>query len=595
MEEKKKNETPATKKKIRCMCKKKCKGVCKKQKAKDDSAKAQKSGPKATEEVIFPGRSASTLGSDNLRDIHISGFNLSNHGMFLLEDAELHLAWGQKYGLLGRNGVGKSTLMKAIAARDLEIPSNLMVILCDSEVDATDNTALQQVVEADLERTYLLEKEKKAIDDGCEPEELEKIHERLTEIEAETAEARSSQILAGLGFTPEMQNKKCKDFSGGWRMRISIAQSLMLQPDILLLDEPTNHLDLEACLWLEAYLQTWDKVLMVVSHAQDFLNSVCDNIILFKDNRLKYYGGNYDTYYKTREEEERRQLKQFKAEQEEIRNIKDFVNKFGHGTRASQAKSRIKAMNKMVDDGLTERPNKEKLLSIYFPDPVGVKGSLIMFTNCSFKYTDDGPLLYHDLDFNIDMNSRIALVGPNGVGKSTLLKLISGDLQPTAGTYFRHGNCKVAKFHQHFIEQLDMKKSPIKHMEDTFGITRQEQVRAILGRFGLQGKEQTGPMGRLSGGQKSRVVFAHLALEEPTMLLLDEPTNHLDMETIDSLSIAINAFEGPVVVVSHDTRLIYNIADHIWLVDNKTIKRFDGDIMAYRKKVIEEKGLELEA
>jgi len=335
------------------------------------------------------------------------------------------------------------------------------------------------------------------------------------------------------------------------------------------------------------------KILLMVSHAQDFLDGVCTETIHFYKGKLNYYGGNYSQFCKTREELQIQFLKRYQTEQKEISNIKAFVMKFGSGSRASQAKSRIKAMQKMVEGGLADKPQADRNLTFYFEDPAPVKGSVVAFVNAGFSY-GDGKKLYENLNFGLHMESRVALVGPNGVGKSTLLKLISGDLIPTEGSMMRSPHVKVGRFHQHFVDQIDMNQTALDYIMEVYPNTPQEKMRAELGRFGLKGHQQMCPMGYLSGGQLSRVVFCYISLQCPGLLLLDEPTNHLDMETIDSLSEAINEFKGAVVVVSHDTRLIKNIAESIMIVADRTVKPFYGSIMDYRLKVIADKSLDLD-
>ena len=433
------------------MCKKKCKGPCKGAKKREDEERKRKEEEEKkangtfTEAIpVFIGRHKAES-QDNLRDIHVEGVSIASS--FLLENARLILNWGNRYGLVGKNGSGKSTLLQHIAERQFPMPDNLMIVLCESEVEPSDQTALECVLSADKERTALLRLQEVELEkDSPDEDRLNKLQERLYEIDAESAPSRSATILSGLGFTKEMQQKLVKEFSGGWRMRISLAQALMLQPDVLLLDEPTNHLDLESCLWLEDHLSRWSSILVVVSHAQDFLNGVCTKIIHMYKSRLSYYSGNYDQFVKTREELMMQQMKKYLNEQHDVAHIKEFVARFGHGSRASQAKSRIKAMAKMKEQGMAEKPTLDKNLKFRFEDPAKVKGAIVQFLEASFWY-EPGKVLYKDLDFGISTESRVALVGPNGVGKSTLLKLIAGDLQPTKGAVTKSPHVRVGRFH----------------------------------------------------------------------------------------------------------------------------------------------------
>merc|ERR1712226_1236103 len=409
--------------------------------------------------------------------------------------------------------------------------------------------------------------------------------ERLDEIGADTAEVKASLLLKGLGFDTAMQNKKCKDYSGGWRMRIALARALSIKPHLLLLDEPTNHLDLEACVWLEEELKTYKQILVIISHSQDFMNGVCTNIIHLDQKTLKYYGGNYDTFIKTKEELEENQEKRYQWEQDQIAHMKNYIARFGHGSAklARQAQSKEKTLAKMVAEGLTDKVATEKSLSFYFYSCGTIPPPVIMVQNVSFRYNDSTPHIYKNLEFGLDLDSRLALVGPNGSGKSTLLKLIAGELHPTEGMIRRHNHLKFGRYHQHLHELLEMDLSPLDYMLKMFPeFKERDEMRKVIGRYGISGKAQTAPIKQLSDGQRCRVVFAWLAWQQPHMLLLDEPTNHLDIETIDALAEAINNFEGGIVLVSHDFRLINQVADQIWICENQKVTKWEKDILAYK-------------
>ncbi|GBL81662.1 ATP-binding cassette sub-family F member 2 [Araneus ventricosus] len=421
------------------------------------------------------------------------------------------------------------------------------------------------------------------------------IYERLDEIGADKAQAKAAYILHGLGFSKQMQQKQCKDFSGGWRMRIALARALYVRPHLLLLDEPTNHLDLEACVWLEDELKTYKRILVIISHSQDFLNGVCTNIIHIEKKRLNYYGGNYDTFIRTRLELLENQMKRYNWEQSQIAHMKDYIARFGHGSAklARQAQSKEKTMAKMVAAGLTEKVISEKVVQFYFPDCGTIPPPVIMVQNVSFRYTDDGPWIYKNLEFGIDLDSRIALVGPNGAGKSTLLKLLCGELVPSDGLIRTHSHLRFARYHQHLTDLLNLDISALEYMMSSFPqIKEKEEMRKIIGRFGLTGRQQVCPIRQLSDGQRCRVVFAWLAWQSPHLLLLDEPTNHLDMETIDALAEAINDFSGGMVLVSHDFRLISQVAQEIWVCENQTITKWTGTIQSYkdhlRKRILKD-------
>ncbi|KAH9570647.1 hypothetical protein CY35_02G051900 [Sphagnum magellanicum] len=527
------------------------------------------------------------------RDIHIESLSVTFHGHELVVDSTLELNYGRRYGLLGLNGCGKSTLLTAIGCREVPIPEHMDIYHLTREIDATEMTALEAVMNVDEERLKL-EKEAELLaaqdDGGGEP--LERIYERLESMDSATAEMRAAQILHGLGFTKKMQAKKTRDFSGGWRMRIALARALFMNPTILLLDEPTNHLDLEACVWLEEMLKKFERILVIVSHSQDFLNGVCTNIIHMQNKQLKFYTGNYDQYCQTRAELEENQMKQYRWEQEQISGMKEYIARFGHGSAklARQAQSKEKTLAKMERGGLTEKVVRDKVLTFRFTDVGKLPPPVLQFVELKFGYTPDN-LIYEKVDFGVDLDSRIALVGPNGAGKSTLLKLMTGDLVPLDGMVRRHNHLRIAQYHQHLTETLTMDVSALAYMMSQYPGLEEEKMRSAIGRFGLTGKAQVMPMGNLSDGQKSRVIFAWLAWRLPHLLLLDEPTNHLDIETIDALADALNEWDGGLVLVSHDFRLINQVAKEIWVCENKSITRWGGDIMDFKQHLKKKAGL----
>ncbi|BAT92001.1 hypothetical protein LR48_Vigan05g176300 [Vigna angularis] len=527
------------------------------------------------------------------RDIRIESLSVTFHGHDLIVDSELELNYGRRYGLLGLNGCGKSTLLTAIGCRELPIPDHMDIYHLTREIEASDMSALEAVISCDEERLKL-EKEAEALaaqDDGG-GETLERVYERLEALDASTAEKRAAEILFGLGFNKQMQAKKTRDFSGGWRMRIALARALFMNPTILLLDEPTNHLDLEACVWLEENLKRFDRILVVVSHSQDFLNGVCTNIIHMQNKKLKLYTGNYDQYVQTRAELEENQMKQYKWEQEQISSMKEYIARFGHGSAklARQAQSKEKTLAKMERGGLTEKVVRDKILVFRFVDVGKLPPPVLQFVEVTFGYTTDN-LIYKNLDFGVDLDSRIALVGPNGAGKSTLLKLMTGDLVPVDGMVRRHNHLRIAQFHQHLAEKLDLELSALQFMIKEYPGNEEERMRAAIGKFGLSGKAQVMPMKNLSDGQRSRVIFAWLAYRQPHLLLLDEPTNHLDIETIDSLAEALNEWDGGMVLVSHDFRLINQVAHEIWVCADQAVTRWEGDIMDFKEHLRSKAGL----
>ncbi|XP_066160287.1 ABC transporter F family member 1 isoform X2 [Oryza sativa Japonica Group] len=487
-----------------------------------------------------------------------------------------------------------SSTTAAIGCRELPIPPHMDIYHLTHEIEASDMSALQAVISCDEQRLQL-EKEAEILaaqDDGG-GEALDRVYERLEAIDASTAEKRAAEILFGLGFNKHMQAKKTCDFSGGWRMRIALARALFMNPTILLLDEPTNHLDLEACVWLEETLKKFDRILVVISHSQDFLNGVCTNIIHMQNRKLKLYTGNYDQYVQTRAELEENQMKQYRWEQDQIASMKEYIARFGHGSAklARQAQSKEKTLAKMERGGLTEKVVRDKVLTFRFTDVGTLPPPVLQFVEVTFGYTPDN-LIYKNLDFGVDLDSRVALVGPNGAGKSTLLKLMTGDLIPLDGMVRRHNHLRIAQFHQHLAEKLDLDMSALQYMMKEYPGNEEERMRAAIGKFGLSGKAQVMPMRNLSDGQRSRVIFAWLAWREPHMLLLDEPTNHLDIETIDSLAEALNEWDGGLVLVSHDFRLINQVAQEIWVCEKQAVTRWEGDIMEFKEHLRSKAGVD---
>jgi len=417
-------------------------------------------------------------------------------------------------------------------------------------------------------------------------------------MEPSTFETRASTILVGLGFTPADKlseggssvHKKTKDMSGGWRMRVALARALFMAPSILLLDEPTNHLDLEACVWLEEYLSEYKKILVVISHSQDFLNGVCTHMMVMQENKLKYWSGNFDQYTKTRTEQETNQIKAYEKQQQEIADIKQFIASCGtYANLVRQAKSRQKILDKMEADGLIQMPYEEPTFRFKFKDAGTLAPPLISGSEISFSYTGQKrDYLFNNVSFGIWPNSRIVLVGPNGAGKSTLLKLICGENSPTEGTLTRRAGMSIGRFHQHSAEVLDLEKSPVEYIsgkyQEKYPANRLEEWRSVVGNYGIPKEFHLEPIKILSDGMKTRLVLCEISLQNPHLLLFDEPTNAADMEMIDSMAEAIKAFQGGVVVISHDFRLLQHVADEIWVID-KGLKRWDGDIVSYKNSL----------
>lgn len=369
-------------------------------------------------------------------------------------------------------------------------------------------------------------------------------------------------------------------------MRVALARALFLKPEFLLLDEPTNHLDMDAVMWLEDYLSKWDKILFFVCHSQDFMNTVCTDIVRLDPTykKLHYYSGNYDTYVQSRRDQDMVQMRCYDAEQRDIAEIKDFIARFGHGTvkMVRQAQSREKLLQKKLEAGLAQKPEEIQMYDWSFPDAGSLPVPVLAIENVSFAYPRSLPL-YKDVDFGIDLQTRVALVGPNGAGKTTLFKLICDELIPTKGQVKRNSHLKISRFTQHFEDKLDLEMTPLDFFKQKLMPAEPvDKIRSLLARYGCSGPQQQQIMYELSAGQKARIVFAIIAWEKPHLLLLDEPTNPLDMESIDSLALCLNKFKGGVVMISHDMRLISQCAQEIYICDNKQITKYRGDIMDFK-------------
>lgn len=527
------------------------------------------------------------------RDIKIEQYSLSLYSKILINESTIELNYGQRYGLIGENGSGKSTFLKSLAYGDITLPRRIDVHILCSECSATEDTAIHTVIESAEKK--LLELESRMTELATEDPNstlINDIAEQISALDADTFEARACHILSGLGFSEKRMKSKLKDLSGGWRMRVALAKALFASPELLILDEPTNHLDLGACVWLEDHLSSFKKILLMVSHSQDFLNNVCTNIIeLTPKMTLEYYSGNYDAYISIKSNLEANQTKAYEKQQEEIAHTKKFIASCGtYSNLVRQGKSRQKLLDKMEAEGLVEKVVKRKKFSFHIDSCGQLPPPAVSISSVSFSYPGDKSLIYDNIDFGINTESRIALVGPNGAGKSTLLKLITGELMPTKGLVSRHLHLKIGKYTQHSADQLDLSKSAVDFLRSKFSDHPQDisYWRQQVGRFGLTSGSQLCPMSKLSDGQRARVVFCLISLERPNLLLLDEPTNPLDITTIDSLADAIKAFDGGLVLVSHDFRLIDQVAELIYVCENGTITLWNGDIKKYKEKLRKE-------
>jgi len=570
---------------------------------KPDKSKNEKKSA-LTEDDINPMRAVTGVLSSRptARDLKIDNFSMSLAGAELVKDCTIELTIGNRYGLLGQNGCGKTNFLQCLALREVPIPEHMDLYHLSTEVDPSNRSGLESVIDWIKEELARLEKMEEEIlsTSGPEDERLESIYARLEEIDPTTFESRAAELLHGLGFSHTMMHRHTKDMSGGWRMRVALARALFVAPTLLLLDEPTNHLDLEACVWLEEYLSHYKNCLLLISHSQDFLNGVCTHIIWLTQQKLHYYTGNYDTYCKTVRDNEVVQMKKYEKEQEDIKHLKQFISSCGtYSNLVKQAKSKQKILDKMEAEGLTKPVTRESTFTFRFPDTDKLPPPVLPFIDVSFAYSGlEKDMLYKNIEFGVDCDSRIALVGPNGAGKSTLLKLMVGDLTPTSGTVSRHTHLLIGRFYQHSVDQLDNSLNVLEFMMKTYPNDVKfkrdlDEWRAYMGRFGISGRLQLQKIGCLSEGQKSRIVFAMICMSRPNLLLLDEPTNHLDIEAIDSLAEAINHYNGGLVLVSHDFRLIDQVAKEIWVCEKQTVHVWKQDIRAYKKKLAKGMGISI--
>ncbi|CAF9909935.1 hypothetical protein IMSHALPRED_008510 [Imshaugia aleurites] len=555
------------------------------------------------------------LGGDQSKskDIKVDGVDVSIGGKRILTDTTLTMAFGRRYGLVGQNGIGKSTLLRALSRRELAIPTHISILHVEQEITGDDTPALQAVLDADVWRKHLLGEQEKIskqlseleaersfmADTSTDAEKLDRhregldttlsdIHAKLSEMESDKAESRAASILAGLGFSEERQHYATKTFSGGWRMRLALARALFCEPDLLLLDEPSNMLDVPSITFLSSYLQSYPSTLLVVSHDRAFLNEVATDIIHQHSERLDYYkGADFDSFYATKEERRKTAKREYENQMAQRAHLQAFIDKFRYNAaKSSEAQSRIKKLEKMP---MLEAPESEYTVHFRFPEVEKLSPPIIQMTGVSFGYSPDKPLL-KNIDLDVQLDSRIGIVGPNGAGKTTVLKLLIGQLQPSVGLISQNPRLRVGFFAQHHVDALDMNASAVGFMAKNYPGRQDEEYRRHLGAFGITGTTGLQKMALLSGGQKSRVAFACLSLTNPHILVLDEPSNHLDIEAMDALSSALRAFQGGVLMVSHDVTMLQNVCSSLWVCDNGSVEPFSGDVKAYKKRIMAQAG-----
>ena len=513
--------------------------------------------------------------------LNVNGITVRLGGRTILDRATATLPAYVRIGLIGRNGAGKSTLMKVMIGQldpddgSLDMPKGTRIGYIAQEAPAGDSTPFDTVLAADTERADLLTESEV---EGLDADRMAEVHERLIAIDAYTAPARASRILVGLGFDEEMQTQPLDSFSGGWKMRVALAALLFSQPDLLLLDEPSNHLDLEATLWLENFLKSYPAMMVVISHERDLLNNVVDHILHLEGGTVTLYAGGYDSFERQRAERAA-QLAAAKAAQDVQRaKLQDYVARnSARASTAKQAQSRAKALARMQPvQAMLDDPT----LSFAFPSPEELRPPLITLDLASVGYTAGKPILER-LNLRIDPDDRIALLGRNGNGKTTLARLLAAQLTPMDGAMNASGKMRVGYFTQYQVEELDGDDTPLEHMTRQMKGMTPGAVRAQLGRFGFSGPKATTQVGKLSGGEKARLALALITRDAPHLLILDEPTNHLDVDAREALVQALNEYEGTVVLVSHDRHMLELTADRLVLVDGGTATEFSGTIEDY--------------
>ena len=509
-------------------------------------------------------------------------------GRTLIDKSSLSIPDGHHVGLVGQNGTGKSTLFKLIN-NEIELDSGDILIsptsvlgIVRQDLQDDDTSLLDVVLNADTERKMLLEEAEIATDAN----RISEIYTRLSDIHAYEAPSKASIILSGLGFSIEDQGRSINNFSGGWKMRVALAAALFCEPDLLLLDEPTNHLDFEAIIWLEDYLIKYPKTYIIISHDRDTLNKTVDHIIHLDQLKLTLYKGNYDQFEEAHAQKRMGHQALFEKQQAHKKKMMDFVNRFGaKASKAKQSQSRLKALERMdmVDALITERSTSFK-----FPEPEDIPSPIITIDKADVGYEVDKPVL-ENINIGISSDSRIALLGANGNGKSTLIKLISGKLNESNGNITKNKKLRVGYFAQHQTDELDLSFTPFETLRSVISEQADHQIRAILGKFGFNKDKADTKVRELSGGEKSRLLFCIMSYNAPHIMLLDEPTNHLDIDARAALIDALNNYNGCIIIVSHDPHLVESVADELLLIKDGSVTSYSDDLEAYKKLIIDQR------
>lgn len=510
------------------------------------------------------------------------GLTLQRGDLRLLENASVSLYSGWKVGLTGANGAGKSSLFKLLLgeltpdAGDLQMSGYDRIAYMAQEVPSLQLAALDYVLEGhqELKQVELDLVDAEAAGDN---QRLAELYGHYDLLQGYSKKAEAEQLLAGLGFPQAVFNNPVDSFSGGWRIRLNLARTLFMPSDLMLLDEPTNHLDLDATLWLESWLRSYQGTLVLISHDRDFLDNVVDHLLHIEHKQLNLYKGGYSAFERQRSERLAQQQSMFEKQQREVSHMEDFIRRFkAKASKAKQAQSRIKALERMekIAPAHVDSP-----FHFVFPEASQFSDPLLAIQKAELGYS--GKPVLSEVNFTLHPGQRIGLLGPNGAGKSTLIKTLVGDLEPLTGQRTQGEHLYIGYFAQHQLEALDVNATPLLHLQRESSEAREQDLRNFLGGFGFQGDEVLAKVGRFSGGEKARLALAIIAWKKPNLLLLDEPTNHLDLEMRHALTLALQGFEGAVLVVSHDRHLLNNTVDEYWLVADGQVEDFDGDLEDY--------------
>ncbi|MCF5700806.1 ATP-binding cassette domain-containing protein [Pseudomonas syringae] len=520
--------------------------------------------------------------------IRLQNLTLQRGPQRLLEDAELTLHAGHKAGLIGANGAGKSSLFALIRGElhpdsgDCFLPADWRIAHMRQEIETLERLAVDYVLDGDL-RLREVQRDLAAAEAAHDGAAQARLHSELDSADGYTADARARKLLAGLGFTNEQMDRQVGDFSGGWRMRLNLAQALMCPSDLLLLDEPTNHLDLDAIIWLEEWLKSYPGTLLLISHDRDFLDEVVDHVAHVDQRKITLYRGGYTAFERARAERLAQQQQAYEKQQAQRAHMESYIARFkAQATKARQAQSRIKALERMEE---LSAAHVDSPFDFVFRESSKISSPLIDLSDASLGYGDK--TILEKVKLQLTPGARIGLLGPNGAGKSTLIKNLAGELSPIAGRLTRGENTVVGYFAQHQLDSLDSKASPLLHMQRLAPTEREQTLRDFLGGFDFRGARIDEPVLNFSGGEKARLALALIAWERPNLLLLDEPTNHLDLEMRLALTMALQEFSGAVLVVSHDRHLLKSTTDNFYLVADGKVEEFDGDLEDYARWLVE--------